>query len=171
MAEWERAGALARGSTMTELRYFVNYSDALHLTGRYADAVSQAMAGIELARERGLERSSGCMLAGNAAEPLMALGEWSRAYAMTERALELDPPAEPRRAPAAAPGLAADLARRAGRGRGHPPRVPADDHQGGPVPAAGRARRVSRRPDALHDRAGEVHGPTHAVLRQVLLRP
>ena len=93
MAEWERAGALARGSTMTELRYFINYSDALNLTGRYADAASQAMAGIELARERGLERSIGSMLAGNAAEPLLALGQWSRAYAMTERALELDPPA------------------------------------------------------------------------------
>ena len=94
MAEWERAGALARGSTKTELRFFVNYSDALHLTGRYEDAVSQAMAGIELARERGMERSWGCMLAGNAAEPLMALGEWSRADAMIERALELDPPPE-----------------------------------------------------------------------------
>jgi RNA polymerase sigma factor (sigma-70 family) len=92
MAEWERASPLARGSTMTELRYFINYSDALNLTGRYADAVSQAMAGIELARERGLERSVGAMLAGNAAEPLIALGQWSRAYAMTERALELDPP-------------------------------------------------------------------------------
>ena len=52
------------------------------------------MAGIELARERGMERSWGCMLAGNAAEPLMALGEWSRVVAMTERALELDPPPE-----------------------------------------------------------------------------
>src|SRR5215210_4293235 len=31
MAEWERSGPLARGSTMTELRYFINYSDALHL--------------------------------------------------------------------------------------------------------------------------------------------
>jgi predicted ATPase/DNA-binding CsgD family transcriptional regulator len=93
MAEWERAGPLARGHTMTELRYFINFSDALHLTGRYADAVSQAMTGIELARERGLERSVGSMLAGNAAEPLISLGQWSRAYAMTERALELDPPA------------------------------------------------------------------------------
>ena len=37
--EWERAGALARGSTKTELRFFINYSDALNLTGRYADAV------------------------------------------------------------------------------------------------------------------------------------
>ena len=33
------------------------------------------------------------MLAGNAAEPLIALGQWDRAYAMIERALELDPPA------------------------------------------------------------------------------
>ena len=92
MAEWERAGVLARGSTKTELRFFINYSDALNLTGRYADAVSQALAGIELARERGLERSIGCMLAGNAAEPLIALGQWSRAAAMIDRAVELDPP-------------------------------------------------------------------------------
>ena len=91
-AEWERAGELARGSTKTELRFFINYSDALNLTGRYADAVSQALTGIELARERGLERSIGCMLAGNAAEPLIALGQWSRAAAMIDRAVELDPP-------------------------------------------------------------------------------
>ena len=32
------------------------------------------------------------MLAGNAAEPLLALGQWSRAAAMIDRALELDPP-------------------------------------------------------------------------------
>ena len=32
------------------------------------------------------------MLAGNAAEPMLALGEWDRAAAMIERALELDPP-------------------------------------------------------------------------------
>ena len=91
-ALWEQAGVLARGSTKTELRYFVNYSDALNLNGRYADAVSEALAGIELARERGLERSVGSMLAGNAAEPLLALGQWSRASAMIDRALELDPP-------------------------------------------------------------------------------
>ena len=33
------------------------------------------------------------MLAGNAAEPLIALGEWDRASQMIERALDLDPPA------------------------------------------------------------------------------
>ncbi len=92
MTEWERARELARGSTKTELRFFINYSDALNLTGRYADAVTEALAGIELARERGLERSIGCMLAGNAAEPLIAVGQWSRAAAMIDRALELEPP-------------------------------------------------------------------------------
>ena len=93
LAEFDRAGALAHGNNKTELRFFVNYSDVLHLTGRYQHAVDQARAGIELARSRGLERSLGAMLAGNAAEPLLALGQWEQAYAMIKRALELDPPA------------------------------------------------------------------------------
>ena len=46
-----------------------------------------------MAGELGLQRSFGSMLAGNAAEPLLALGQWARASAMIERALELDPPA------------------------------------------------------------------------------
>ena len=126
---------LARGSTKTELRYFINYSDALNLTGRYADAVSQALAGIELARERGLERSIGCMLAGNAAEPLLALGQWSRASAMIDRALELDPPAHHT---AHLRLLQAWL--RVWRGELDEAdvilrRVPADDHRGQPGPA------------------------------------
>jgi ATP/maltotriose-dependent transcriptional regulator MalT len=36
------------------------------------------------------------MLAGNAAEPLLLLGEWSRARRLIDRALELDPPANHR---------------------------------------------------------------------------
>jgi len=84
---------LARGNTKIELRYFINYSDVLHLTGRYQDSVDEALAGIELARSKGLERSLGAMLAGNAAEPMIALGQWEQAYAMIKRALELDPPA------------------------------------------------------------------------------
>ena len=79
LAEYDRAGDLARGNTKIELRYFINYSDVLHLTGRYQDAVDQALAGIELARSKGLERSIGAMLAGNAAEPMLALGQWDRA--------------------------------------------------------------------------------------------
>ncbi len=90
--EWDRAGVLARGNIKTELRFFINYSDALHLAGHYAEAVQQAALGIELARTQGLERSIGSMLAGNAAEPMLALGEWTRAGSMIKRALELDPP-------------------------------------------------------------------------------
>ena len=54
---------------------------------------SEALNGIEVAGSLGLERSLGAMLVGNAAEPLLALGEWGRAEKMMERALELDPPA------------------------------------------------------------------------------
>ena len=93
LAAFERVSHLARSSTRTLLRYYINYSDALNHMGRYEDAVAQALAGVDVARELGLERSFGAMLAGNAAEPLLALGEWARASAMIERALELDPPA------------------------------------------------------------------------------
>jgi ATP/maltotriose-dependent transcriptional regulator MalT len=94
LAAFERVSHLARsGSTRTLLRYYINYSDALNHVGRYEDAASQATSGVDIARELGLERSFGAMLAGNAAEPLLALGQWARASAMIERALELDPPA------------------------------------------------------------------------------
>ena len=93
LAEFVRAGELAGDRLGLMLRYHVNYSDALHLTGRYADAVAQGLAGVEVAAELGLERSMGTMLAGNAAEPLIALGEWDRAAKLIERSLELDPPA------------------------------------------------------------------------------
>ena len=74
------------------LRFYINYSDALCLAGRYAEAVEQALSGVEVAADLGLERSTGAMLAGNAAEPLLALGEWDRASQLVERSLELDPP-------------------------------------------------------------------------------
>ena len=93
LAELVAAGQLAEGNSRTLLRYAINYSDALALSGRYRSAVTEALAGIDVARSLGLERSFGAMLAGNAAEPLLALGEWDRASQMMERALELDPPA------------------------------------------------------------------------------
>ena len=93
LAELVAAGQLAEGNSRTLLRYAINYSDALALSGRYRSAVSEALTGIDVARSMGLERSFGAMLAGNAAEPLLALGEWDRAGQMIERALELDPPA------------------------------------------------------------------------------
>jgi len=93
LAELVAAGQLAEGNSRTLLRYAINYSDALALSGRYRSAATEALAGIDVARSLGLERSFGAMLAGNAAEPLLAIGEWDRAGQMIERALELDPPA------------------------------------------------------------------------------
>jgi DNA-binding CsgD family transcriptional regulator/tetratricopeptide (TPR) repeat protein len=93
IAAFERVSHRARSSARTLLRFYVNYSDALNHVGRFEDAASEAMSGVEVASELGLERSLGAMLAGNAAEPLLALGQWARASAMIERALELDPPA------------------------------------------------------------------------------
>ena len=93
LAAFERVSHIARSSARTLLRFYINYSDALNHVGRYEDAASQALSGVEMASELGLQRSLGAMLAGNAAEPLLALGQWGRASAMIERALELDPPA------------------------------------------------------------------------------
>ena len=96
LAALARGGELGAGNTRTALRYHINYSDALFLAGRNDDAVEVALAGIEVARSIGLERSLGSMLAGNAAEPLIARGEWERAGTMIDRALELDPPLQHR---------------------------------------------------------------------------
>lgn len=92
VTEFDLARRLCGDHPRSLLRYHINYSDTLMLMRRYDDAVDLAMAGKVRARELGRKRSLGSMLAGNAAEPLMALGEWDRALALVERALELDPP-------------------------------------------------------------------------------
>ena len=71
----------------------MNYSDSLHLTGHYRDAAREALVGIGITEFRGVERSYGTLMAGNAAEPLLALGEWDRAEELLQRALELEPAA------------------------------------------------------------------------------
>lgn len=86
------ARRLAGGVPRLLVAYHINASDSLNLLGRYADAVRVAREGIDRAREIGLARSLGAMLAGNAAEPLAALGEWAQADRLVTRALELDPP-------------------------------------------------------------------------------
>lgn len=77
-------------------RYHVNLSDVLRIHGAYREASDVALEGIEVAADLGLKRTSGVMLAGNAAEPLLFLGDWAAARQLIERALELDPPAHHR---------------------------------------------------------------------------
>ncbi|QAY72506.1 helix-turn-helix transcriptional regulator [Agromyces protaetiae] len=88
----EEAHDLAGTDGTALLRYWVNVSDTRSLIGDHEQAVRLAEAGLEIAREQGVERSSGVLLAANAAEPLIALGEWDRAQALVERGLSLDPP-------------------------------------------------------------------------------
>ncbi|TDC48146.1 LuxR family transcriptional regulator [Jiangella ureilytica] len=92
LAELRLAGPTASAEPDHLHRYFVNLSDAYTLLGRYREAVDVATEGYEHARKRGRKRTSGVVLAGNAAEPMLALGDWERAERMIERGLELVPP-------------------------------------------------------------------------------
>lgn len=92
LADLELAGELAGDNDSARLRFWVNQSDALHLLGRFEDAVGVAEEGVERARQRGVERTSGAMLMSNLIGPLAALGQTPRADELLDRALELDPP-------------------------------------------------------------------------------
>ncbi|WP_308492977.1 AAA family ATPase [Microbacterium terrisoli] len=70
------------------LRYFVNYSDTLTLLGWYREAVDVADEGLQRARASGVERTSGSMLMQNMVDPLIELGDISRAEALLRRSLE-----------------------------------------------------------------------------------
>lgn len=93
LAELRRAGELAADEPRVRLRQAINYSDCLYLAGQYREAADVALAGMDVAAGIGLQRGLGAMLAGNAAEPLLALGDWARAERLIVRALELVPPA------------------------------------------------------------------------------
>ncbi|WP_291052006.1 helix-turn-helix transcriptional regulator [Herbiconiux sp.] len=92
LADLALAGRLAEGNDSAQLRYLVNQSDALHLLGRFDEAVVIADEGVEFARRRGVERTSGVMLLANVIAPLLALGRTGRAEELLDRALELEPP-------------------------------------------------------------------------------
>ena len=88
----ENSRELAAGDGGALLRYWVNASDLHYLIGNHVEAVRLAEEGLARAREDGVERSTGVLLAGNAVDPLFALGEWDRAEELIDRALALDPP-------------------------------------------------------------------------------
>jgi ATP/maltotriose-dependent transcriptional regulator MalT len=92
-AAFKESKRLAEADPRMKVGYHINYSDALNLLGHYHEAVAAARAGIAQATEIGLARSLGSMLAGNAAEPLIALGEWDEAERLITDAVEMDPPA------------------------------------------------------------------------------
>ncbi len=60
--------------------------------GQHERAAAVARAGIADARDYGLARTSGAVLAVNLAEPLVSLGRWDEAGEVIERALQLLPP-------------------------------------------------------------------------------
>jgi DNA-binding CsgD family transcriptional regulator len=92
LAALETARVLARDVPRMLVSYHINASDALNLLGRYGEAAQVAREGLDRAREIGLGRGHGAMVAGNTAEPLLALGKWDEAEQLITRALELDPP-------------------------------------------------------------------------------
>jgi len=92
LADLERAKELAQGNADALLRFRVNYSDMLHLLGRYDESVAIADEGLDRSRELGVERTSGAILASNMIDPLFARGEWERATRLLDRVIALSPP-------------------------------------------------------------------------------
>lgn len=93
VAQLDGAKSLAQGDPGALLRYRVNASDLRFQLGQFEGALALAEKGMVRARELGVERVSGVILASNAVEPLIALGRWDRAAEVTERMLALAPPA------------------------------------------------------------------------------
>ena len=96
LEELVRAGRTSGIRPRTLLRNRLNHSDALHLMGRYDDAVAVALDGLRAAETYGMERSFGTYLEGNAAESMLATGQWSAAADLIADAVMLDPPSSHR---------------------------------------------------------------------------
>jgi len=90
LAQLRRAGELAI-TDMTRTRYYINLSDTLTLLGRPREGAAVASEGLEFAARVGLTRHSGVMMAGNAAEAAIELGQWERARELVTGALRADP--------------------------------------------------------------------------------
>jgi DNA-binding CsgD family transcriptional regulator/tetratricopeptide (TPR) repeat protein len=96
LAEFAIARRLDGHNDRTLARILINLSDVLRLNGKLREAVATATEGVAISRTLGIERTWGAMLAGNAAEPLLGLGEWTEASRIIERGLALDPPPQNR---------------------------------------------------------------------------
>ena len=91
---WRRPAPWPSGRNAYQplLRVAITESDMLEGMGQHEQAAGVARDGIKAAREYGLARTSGAVLAVNLAEPLVSLGRWDEAGEVIERALELVPP-------------------------------------------------------------------------------
>jgi DNA-binding CsgD family transcriptional regulator len=87
-----RAVAMKANAYQPLLRAAITESDMLEGSGQHELAAAVARAGITDARQYGLARTSGAVLAINLAEPLVSLGRWDEAGEVIERALQLLPP-------------------------------------------------------------------------------
>ncbi|MGN6333421.1 MAG: helix-turn-helix transcriptional regulator [Motilibacteraceae bacterium] len=95
----ERGSALVREAAglartlleVDDVRTCVNLSDVLEHTGHHEEAVVEALRGVQRAAAVGDARTYGTLLAGNAAESLLALGRWDEAREHVEAALAEDP--------------------------------------------------------------------------------
>jgi ATP/maltotriose-dependent transcriptional regulator MalT len=87
-----RAVAIRANAYQPLLRAAITESDWLEGLGQHDLAATVARAGIADARDYGLARTSGAVLAINLAEPLVSLGRWDEAGEVIERALQLLPP-------------------------------------------------------------------------------
>jgi len=74
------------------LRAAITESDVLEDAGQHERAAEVAREGLAAAREYGLARTYGAVLANNVAEPLVSLGRWDEAGEVIERSLRLFPP-------------------------------------------------------------------------------
>jgi DNA-binding CsgD family transcriptional regulator len=78
------------------LRVSVLESHVLEGLGEHEQAARVARQGVASAREYGLGRTTGALLAANLAEPLVSLARWQEAADVVEHALEMSPPPGPR---------------------------------------------------------------------------
>ena len=81
-----RRRAREHGMAVEELRTYILLSDVYLTGGRLREAALDALEGVAKARQLGYERSSGIVMAANAAEALLGLGDWARAEEVLDAA-------------------------------------------------------------------------------------